>query len=128
MDTSTLLDMWRSALEAAASIGAPFLLAALLVGLIASLIQAATQMNENILSFVPKLIAVGLVMSLGGNWLFDRINHYTANSIRMIEKMDRRSAVTSVTIGGFLAAFARSSAFFQTAPLTGDRIVPLVCA
>ena len=87
MDASTLLDMWRSALEAAAAVGAPFMLAALAVGLLASLVQAATQMNENILSFVPKLIVVGLVMSLAGNALFDRINQYTTTSIRMIEKI-----------------------------------------
>ena len=89
MDTSSLLDLWRGALETAAAIGAPFLLSTLAVGLMASLVQAATQMNENILSFVPKLIAVGLVLTLSGHLLFDRINQYTTGTMEMVEEMGR---------------------------------------
>lgn len=77
----TVFDLWRQGLESAAVVAAPFLLGALAVGLITSLIQAATQIQENVLSFVPKLIAVGLVLALGGNLLLDRLSRYAATSI-----------------------------------------------
>ncbi len=84
MNSGQLLDLWRDGLMTAAAVSAPFLLAALAVGLLASLLQAATQMQENILSFVPKLIAVGLVLLVAGGWLIDRVGGYTTRSIESI--------------------------------------------
>ena len=80
MNGPTILDLWREALSVAAYVAAPFLLAALAIGLVTSLIQAATQIQENILSFVPKLIAVGLVMTLSGHLLLDRLTRFTVSS------------------------------------------------
>jgi flagellar biosynthetic protein FliQ len=77
----SVFDLWREGLEVAAVVAAPFLLGALAVGLITSLIQAATQIQENVLSFVPKLIAVGLVLALGGNLLLDKLSRYATASI-----------------------------------------------
>lgn len=77
MDSVSLLDLWRGAIATTGAVAAPFLLAALAVGLLTSLIQAATQMQENVLSFVPKLIAVGLVLALAGPWVMGRMTRYT---------------------------------------------------
>ena len=91
MDTSALLDAWRGALTTASAVGAPFLLATLAMGLVASLLQAATQMNENILSFVPKLMAVGVVLIMSGNWILDQLTVYTTESIQSAQKIGLES-------------------------------------
>ncbi len=54
-------------------IAAPILLAALVVGLIMGVIQAATQINEASLSFVPKLIAIVVVLAIAGPWMLDSL-------------------------------------------------------
>ncbi|MFD1215489.1 flagellar biosynthesis protein FliQ [Microbulbifer celer] len=61
----------------ALSLGAPMLLTALLVGLLVSLFQAATQINEMTLSFIPKILAVFAVLVIAGPWLLALITDYT---------------------------------------------------
>jgi len=86
-DPAQLIDLWRDALMTAAAVLAPFLIAALAVGLLTALIQAATQMQENVMSFVPKLVAVGLVLALAGGWLTDRVTGYATRAISSIEQI-----------------------------------------
>ena len=62
----------QQALLAAAMIGGPMLLAALVVGASVSLLQAVTQVNEMTLVFVPKIIAVFLVVVVMGGWMVDQ--------------------------------------------------------
>ena len=81
MEIGGLVDLWRTCIVTAAAVCAPFLIAALAVGLLASLIQAATQMQEQVLSFVPKIVAVGLVLSLAGHWFIERLARYAHDSI-----------------------------------------------
>jgi len=76
-----LLDIWRAALTTASLVAAPFLVAALAVGLVMSLIQAATQMQENVLAFVPKMIAVGLVLLIAGHWVLGQLTAYTRSAV-----------------------------------------------
>lgn len=90
-DPSVILDLWRSSLIVAAELATPMLVAALAVGLLTSLLQAATQMQENVLSFVPKLIAVGLVLLLAGGWLLDRAGTYTKRTIGSIAEIGAES-------------------------------------
>lgn len=78
---SEVLDLWRGALLTAALVSTPFLLATLIVGLVVSLIQAATQLQEAALSFVPKLLAAGLVMALLGTWALDEMTRYARSAI-----------------------------------------------
>lgn len=80
MEGINLFDVWRNALVTMAAVAAPFLLSALAVGLATALIQAATRMQENVLSFVPKIIAVLLVMSLAGPWMLGRLTRYTTEA------------------------------------------------
>jgi flagellar biosynthetic protein FliQ len=61
----------------AAKIAAPILLTALLVGFLISLFQAATQIQEQTLSFVPKMIAVAIALLVTGNWVLSELVSFT---------------------------------------------------
>ena len=82
-----VLDIWQNALWTALLVSAPFLLAALAVGLVTSLLQAATQLQENVLSFVPKIVAMGLVLGLLGPWVLDHLGRYTKTSMQSMVRM-----------------------------------------
>jgi flagellar biosynthetic protein FliQ len=61
----------------AAKVAAPILLTALLVGFLISLFQAATQIQEQTLSFVPKMIAVAIALLVTGNWVLAQLVDFT---------------------------------------------------
>jgi flagellar biosynthesis protein FliQ len=92
MGSGTLIDVFARALVTAAEVGGPFVLAALGVGLIASLLQAATQLSEGALSFVPKIAAVGLVLVVMGPWLLERLTTYTRNTAETMVEVGRGRA------------------------------------
>jgi flagellar biosynthetic protein FliQ len=92
MGSGALVDLFRQALMVAAEVGAPFILAALAVGLVASLLQAATQLSEGALSFVPKIAAVGLVVALMGPWLLERLTTYTRATADAVVEVGRGRA------------------------------------
>lgn len=66
----------RQALELTLLISAPMLLAALVTGLLVSIFQAATQINEMTLSFIPKLVVMFLMMVLAGPWMLTLMVDY----------------------------------------------------
>ena len=68
MDTATVIDLGRQSIWMIALVCTPLLTVALVVGLVIGVIQAATSINEMTLSFLPKLIAVTLIMMLLGSW------------------------------------------------------------
>ena len=69
MTPTTVIDIGRQAIEITLLVSAPLFIAALLTGLIISIFQAATQINEATLSFVPKLIAVFVTLIIAGPWM-----------------------------------------------------------
>jgi flagellar biosynthetic protein FliQ len=69
MDAAMVVDLGRQALWATVLISAPLLAVALAVGLVIGIIQAATSINEMTLSFIPKLVTMGLALLLFGNWM-----------------------------------------------------------
>lgn len=69
MEADTAMQLLGETLIAAAKVSAPVLLVALVVGLLISILQVVTQVQEMTLSFIPKLIAVGLVCLLVGGWM-----------------------------------------------------------
>jgi len=81
MDVQQAIDLSREALWTALILGAPPLAAALFVGLSAGLLQALTQIHEQSVSFVPKLIAVLLVLGFTLPWLVTRLLQYTSDLI-----------------------------------------------
>jgi flagellar biosynthetic protein FliQ len=68
-------------------IAAPILLTALGIGLIVAILQSATQIQEQTLTFVPKLIAILVVLAVLGGWMFTRLGSYTVELFRMIPAM-----------------------------------------
>lgn len=77
MTPDSLLDLWRTALTLVVEVSAPFLIAGLAVGLAVAVVQTATQLQESILTFVPKLAAALVVIALTGHWMLDRLGRFT---------------------------------------------------
>jgi len=77
MDTTTVVDLAQQALWIAVLISAPLLIVGLVVGLIIGMLQAATSINEATLSFIPKLLALGVTLSLVGSWQITTLVDYT---------------------------------------------------
>lgn len=69
MTDTEVLRIAIDAMSVAAKVGGPMLLVALVVGVVVSLFQAITQVQEMSLSFVPKLIGIALVILVGGSWM-----------------------------------------------------------
>lgn len=76
MTPDTVMSLTYHALKIALYIAGPLLLATLIVGLLISIFQAATQINEMTLSFIPKLLAVGITVVLIGPWLLTTLIDY----------------------------------------------------
>lgn len=89
MTEELILKLGRDAISTTAMIAAPMLLSALIVGLIVSIIQAVTQINEATLTFIPKMIVIFLVMILAGPWMLDVMSHYTIELFENISTMVR---------------------------------------
>lgn len=69
MSDAQVLQIVAGALEIATKLAAPILLATLAIGVVVSVLQTITQVQEQTLSFVPKLVGVGLIVLVGGNWM-----------------------------------------------------------
>jgi flagellar biosynthetic protein FliQ len=76
MTPSTVMELGRGALEMALLVAAPMFVAALVTGLVISILQAATQINEMTLSFVPKLIVMFATLVLAGPWMITTLTDY----------------------------------------------------
>ncbi len=77
MDTDTVITLGNEALMITVGIAAPLLMSALAVGLLVGLFQAATQINEVTLSFIPKLLALVAALYLTGPWILTMLLEYT---------------------------------------------------
>ncbi|GAB7534412.1 flagellar biosynthesis protein FliQ [Burkholderia sp. 22PA0099] len=77
MTPETVMTLAHQAMMIGLLLAAPLLLVALVVGLVVSLFQAATQINETTLSFIPKLIAVVVAMVIAGPWMLSTLVDYT---------------------------------------------------
>lgn len=76
MSPGTVMEIGRQAIEATIFLAAPMLLTALVLGLLISIFQAATQLNEATLQFVPKLVAMLLMLALAGPWMLQYMVDY----------------------------------------------------
>ena len=76
MNPTTVVALGREALYVAILVAAPMFLAALLTGLLVSILQAATQINEATLSFVPKLVIMFSTLVLAGPWMITLLTDY----------------------------------------------------
>lgn len=76
MTPESVMAMGQRAMEVTLLLAAPLLLVALAVGLVVSIFQAATQINESTLSFIPKLIGVFVTLILAGPWMLTLMLDY----------------------------------------------------
>ncbi|MEA4900848.1 flagellar biosynthesis protein FliQ [Desulfitobacterium sp.] len=79
MSQNDVLYLAKEALGAAMVVGGPILGISLLVGLLVSIFQAMTSIQEQTLSFIPKIIAIGVLMLLLGPWMLSVLTTFTAN-------------------------------------------------
>ena len=84
MTPESIMEIGQHALYVAMLVAAPLLLTALAVGLLIGVVQAATQINEMTLSFIPKLVAMALVALITGPWMLRLLVHYTAQLIESL--------------------------------------------
>jgi flagellar biosynthetic protein FliQ len=84
MTPDSVIAIGQEALKITALLSAPVLLAVLVTGVLISLFQAVTQINEMTLSFIPKLVVLALVLAVAGTWMIDLITDFT---IRLFERI-----------------------------------------
>ena len=89
MTPETVMSVAQRALEITLLLSAPLLLTALLVGLLVGIFQAATQINEMTLSFIPKLLGMAAAMVVAGPWMLKVLVSYTRELIMSIPSLIR---------------------------------------
>ena len=77
MNQDTVPQLAMQAIMIALKIAGPFLIAGLIVGLLVSIFQAATSIQEVTLSFIPKIVVTGAVIVVGGPWMLSQLIGYT---------------------------------------------------
>lgn len=87
MTPEMVINLVQNALFILIIVAAPMLLVALGVGLLVSVFQAATQINEMTLTFIPKLLAMFLVLVLAGPWMLRTLIEYTTRLLASIPSM-----------------------------------------
>jgi len=76
MTPEGVMDLGRNAMEITLLVAGPMLLTVLMIGLLVSIFQAATQINEATLSFIPKLVGVFAVLIIAGPWMLTTLVDY----------------------------------------------------
>lgn len=89
MSEDVVLHLGQDALRTLAMLSAPLLLSTLVIGLVVSIFQALTQINENTLTFVPKMIVIAIILVLAGPWMLDTMSAYTVNLFESIATIVR---------------------------------------
>jgi flagellar biosynthetic protein FliQ len=84
MDAQTVIDLGRHAIWTSLLVSSPVLLAGMVVGLLIGLLQALTQIQEQTVAFVPKIVAMVLVLSLTLPWLITQLLQYSSDLITTI--------------------------------------------
>jgi flagellar biosynthetic protein FliQ len=84
MDTSTVMNVLRDAVEVAIKLGGPMLILSMLVGVVVAIFQAVTQIHEQTISFILKLVVVIAVLLIGGKWMLGTLQDYTKELLALI--------------------------------------------
>ncbi len=87
MNVPLAVDLIRHAVLLALLLAAPMLLVALLVGVLVSLVQAVTQIQEQTLTFIPKLVALAFVFTLSLPWLLGQLVEYLTGVLRSLSSL-----------------------------------------
>jgi len=84
MSTMQLSEIFRDAIITGFKVAAPILIVSILVGLVISIIQAATSINEQTMTFVPKLIIIGVILIVFGGWMLQQMVDFTNRIFEII--------------------------------------------
>ena len=84
MTTEEAVDVFREGIMLAIRLGGPILLMCMAVGVVVAILQAVTQIHEQSIAFILKLIVVVLFLSLGGSWMIHSLQEYAMSLFRMI--------------------------------------------
>lgn len=76
MTPEFVIDIGRQAIETALSVSAPMLIAALVIGLVISIFQAATQVNEQTMTFIPKIVGVFVTLLIFAPWMLQKVSAF----------------------------------------------------
>lgn len=84
MNESIVVSIVKETLYTGMLVGGPILILSLIVGLLVSIFQATTQIQEQTLTFIPKLIVVALTLVVGGSWMLHELMQFTNKIMHMI--------------------------------------------
>lgn len=87
MSSVEILDILNQGMWLIVKIAGPILLASIVVGLIVSIFQAATQIHEQTLTFVPKLVVIGLIFILAGSWMLQTMVEFMEQLFATIARL-----------------------------------------
>ena len=87
MTPDSVMSLGRQAMEVTLLVSAPLLLVALAIGLVVSIFQAATQINETTLSFIPKLLGIFVTLIVAGPWMLSVLGDYMRQMFTSIATM-----------------------------------------
>ena len=87
MSETYVLSLAENALMVALMVAGPVLIISLVIGSLVSLVQAATQINEVTLTFIPKIIGIALVFLLLGAWMLQQLVQFTANLFQTLPNL-----------------------------------------
>ncbi len=89
MSTEFIVELARSSIYTTLLVSAPMLILALIVGLAISILQAITQIQEMTLTFIPKIVAVGIALVVFLPWMINTLVTYTAQLLSLIPTLAR---------------------------------------
>ena len=84
MDTSTVSNVLRDALTVAIKLSSPMLILGMVVGVLVAIFQAVTQIHEQTLGFILKLVVVIMVLLIGGSWMLETLQDYARELFQLI--------------------------------------------
>lgn len=84
MDITTVTGVLQEAVSVALKLGGPMLILSMLVGVVIAIFQAVTQIHEQTISFMLKLIVVILILLIGGSWMLTTLQDYTKEIFALI--------------------------------------------
>jgi flagellar biosynthetic protein FliQ len=87
MTQEQVLSIFKAALFLVLKIGGPLLVVSIVLGLVISIFQAATQIHEQTLTFVPKLVAIAVLLLLMGPWIMNSMNDFTRDLFDIISNI-----------------------------------------
>jgi len=89
MTPETVVHIGKKAVETVLLTSAPMLIAAMVIGLVISIFQAATQINEQTMTFIPKIVGVFVTLLIFGPWIMDLLITFTTGIITQIATVGR---------------------------------------